>query len=212
MKIWLVFAMFCFVSVSAQPEFGTKSIAVPKPATTLPPPSTPSSSSSLFNVSAEPKPSRSLDVSPISIFGKPSDFKNPNAEVQEKMNKANYTIYDGNPKRHQFLGEIRTKSKIGRIAYRDHDQIDGDVIRIYVNGELTANGIGLTRELRGFDITFVEGTNKIEFESISEGFAPPNTAELVVYDENGQVLFQNGWAIANGYKASVDIIREPSAP
>lgn len=209
MRILLLLMAFSFATVSAQPEIGgKKSIAVPKSNSTLPPPSaSSSSSSSMFNL-PEPKPSRTLDTSPMSSFGKPQQFDNPNAEVEKNINKKNYQIWDVDPKRNQYLGEIKTKSKVGRIVYRDYDAIDGDVIRIYIDGQLTANSIGLSGDFEGFDITFKEGTNKIEFESLSEGFSPPNTAEIVVYDEQGNVLFQNGWAIANGYRASVDIIKD----
>lgn len=208
---------FIFLAISAvaaaQPELGgTKSINMPKPtaenpslATPVPEPNKP-----MFSSIPEPKPSRTLDLEPLNgNFGKTATkFDNPHADVQQKLNKQNYTVYDTNVRRDQFLGEIRTKSKVGRILYRDYDRIDGDVIRIYVNGIQTQPQIILDEDFTGFDITFQEGTNMIEFESLSEGFAPPNTAELVVLDENGVVLFQNGWAIANGFKASVNIIRD----
>lgn len=208
MRTLLLLMAFSFATVSAQELGGKKLIAVPKPNSTLPPVTSSSSTTTpLFNF-PEPKPSRSLDTSPMSGFGKTQQFDNPNADVEKKINKANYQIWDVDPKRNQYLGEIKTKSKIGRIVYRDYDAIDGDVIRIYIDGQLTANSIGLSGEFSGFDITFKEGMNRIEFESLSEGFAPPNTAEIVVYDEQGNVLFQNGWAIANGFRASVDIIKD----
>lgn len=208
MRILLFLMAFGFATVSAQTEFGTKSLSVPKPASTLPPVTSSSSATSPKFSFPDPKPSRSLDTSPMSSFGKTQQFDNPNADVEKKINQKNYQIWDADPKRNQYLGEIKTKSKIGRIVYRDYDAIDGDVIRIYIDGQLTANSIGLSGEFQGFDITFKDGMNRIEFESLSEGFSPPNTAEIVVYDEQGNVLFQNGWAIANGYRASVDIIKD----
>jgi hypothetical protein len=206
---WILFLVMVCASaaLSAQTDIGTKSITVPKSSGITTPPMP--SSSSLFN-KPEPKPTRELNMEPLNTnFGKKPKFENPNAGTEEKLNKLNFTIWDGeDPKRNQYLGEIKTKSKIGRIVYRDYDVIDGDVIRIYVNGEQTMSQIGLTGEFRGFDIVFKEGTNTIEFESISEGFGPPNTAEIQVLDEQGTVIFDNGWAIANGFRASVDIIKE----
>lgn len=196
---------------AAQPEFGGKTINVPKPGTsnTVVTP-TPSPEKSLFSSLPEPKPSRTIDDKPLnSNFGKATtQFDNPHTEVEQKLNKQSYQVWDVEVKRNQFLGEIRTKSKTGRILYRDYDKVDGDVIKIFVNGVETRQQIILDGEFSGFDITFEVGGNMIEFESLSEGYAPPNTAELVVLDENGAVLFQNGWAIANGYKASISIYKE----
>lgn len=197
---------------AAQGEFGGKTIKMPTnsgSATPIVTP-TPSPNTNPFSSIPEPKPSRTLDTAPLnSNFGKaPATFDDPHTDVVAKLNKQNYQVYDVNVKRDQFLGEIRTKSKVGRILYRDYDRVDGDVIRIYVNGVQTQPQIILDGEFTGFDITFQEGTNMIEFESLSEGYAPPNTAELVVVDESGAVLFQNGWAIANGFKASINIIRD----
>jgi len=214
MKGFIFFLVIFFVGiVSAQTELGgTKTIAMPKnttnnPSVTTP---TPKPNAPMFSSIPEPKPSRTLDPEPLNNnFGKtPTAFENPHTAIEQKLNKQNYTVYDTNVRRDQFLGEIKTKSKVGRILYRDYDRVDGDAIRIYVNGIQTQPQIILDGEFSGFDITFQEGTNMIEFESLSEGYAPPNTAELVVVDENGTVLFQNGWAIANGFKASINIIRD----
>jgi hypothetical protein len=214
MRLLLTSILLAFSAYSvAQTELGgNKTIKMPKPTTNNPSLTAPAPEpdKGMFSSIPEPKPSRTLDPAPPNTnFGKtPIPFDNPHAAVQQKLNKQNYTVYDTNVRRDQFLGEIRTKSKIGRILYRDYDRIDGDVIRIYVNGIQTQPQIILDEDFTGFDITFQEGTNMIEFESLSEGYAPPNTAELVVLDENGVVLFQNGWAIANGFKASVNIIRD----
>jgi hypothetical protein len=214
MRSLLTFMLLAFSAVVfAQPELGgSKSIKMPTPSANNPSVTNPAPvpSKPMFSSIPEPKPSRTLDLTPSnSNFGKaPTAFENPHVDVEKKLNKQSYSVYDVDVKRDQFLGEIRTKSKIGRILYRDYDRIDGDVIRIYINGVQTQPQTILDEEFTGFDITFQEGTNMIEFESLSEGYAPPNTAELVVLDENGVVLFQNGWAIANGFKASVNIIRD----
>ena len=213
MRFLLTFMLFAFsAAVVAQELGGNKTIKMPKSTVNNPSVSapTPEPNKPMFSSIPEPKPSRTLDITPSnSNFGKaPAAFENPHAEVEKKLNKQSYTVYDADVRRDQFLGEIRTKSKIGRILYRDYDRVDGDVIRIYINGVQTQPQTILDGEFTGFDITFQEGTNMIEFESLSEGYAPPNTAELVVMDENGVVLFQNGWAIANGFKASVNIIRD----
>jgi hypothetical protein len=212
MRLWLNLILLSLSAVAfAQELGGSRTIAMPKSTTKNPTVTTPTPEPNkpMFSSIPEPKPSRSLDPEPAnSNFGKtPAQFDNPHTAVEQKLNKQSYAIYDADVKRDQFLGEIRTKSKIGRILYRDYDRVDGDVIRIYVNGSQTQPQIILDGDFTGFDITFQEGTNMIEFESLSEGYAPPNTAELVVVDENGAVLFQNGWAIANGFKASINIIR-----
>jgi len=214
MRLLLNLFVLCLsVAAFAQNELGgSKTISMPKPTTNNPSIAAPVAEPNkpMFSSIPEPKPSRSLNPEPLnSNFGKaPTQFDNPNKSVEQKLNKQSYSVYDTDVRRDQFLGEIRTKSKVGRILYRDYDRVDGDAIRIYVNGVQTQPQIILDGDFSGFDITFEVGTNMIEFESLSEGYAPPNTAELVVVDENGAVLLQNGWAIANGYKASINIIRD----
>jgi hypothetical protein len=181
----------------------------------IPPASTPStispstSSPSLFD--NPPKPAGSISPEPLNLnFGKTTDFSNPNKPIEDKLNSVNYvaSIYDVGPKRNQFLGEVRVKSEIVRITYRDFGEVDGDIVRVYVNGEVALRAVVLDGGASGFDVTLQKGTNRLEFEALNEGSQSPNTAEFTILDDRGEVIFSNRWDISTGYKASVNVIRE----
>jgi hypothetical protein len=204
--------LFVSAGISAQTDVGgKKTIVVPK--IKKPKPATPPANeapTTLFTA-PEPKPINRPEPEPLnSGFAKaPPQFANPNAEVLEKLRKQEYRPEHMRDQReNQYLGEIRTKSKIGRIVYRDFDEIDGDVIMIYIDGIQTRSETYLDATLQGFAITFKEGTNTIQFESLDEGLGPPNTAEVQVLDEQGNVIFASRWAILNGFRATIDIIKE----
>ena len=108
----------------------------------------------------------------------------------------------------QYLGEIRTGSKNVTIMYRDHEYVDGDRVRIYVNGDVVKNNAYLSGSFNGFTFPLQSGFNKIEFQALNQGTSGPNTAELRIFDEDGNILSTNQWNLLTGRKAMVSIIRE----
>ena len=59
-----------------------------------------------------------------------------------------------------------------------------------------------------FDVKLEKGTNRIDFEALNEGFAPPNTAEFQVYDDKGKLISSSQWNIGIGYMATIIINKE----
>ena len=43
---------------------------------------------------------------------------------------------------------------------------------------------------------------------VKQGEAGPNTAELLVLDEGGNVIAQEYWALATGVKATIIVVKE----
>ncbi|MFT4673238.1 MAG: hypothetical protein ACJAYD_001017 [Patiriisocius sp.] len=105
--------------------------------------------------------------------------------------------------RNQVLGEIKTKSGFVNVVYRDHQSVDGDRIRVYVNDDIVQSDISLDASFRGFDLTLTPGENIIEFQALNQGESGPNTAELHVYDENGTLISKNEWNLLTGRKATI---------
>ena len=58
------------------------------------------------------------------------------------------------------------------------------------------------------DVDLVEGYNTINFVALNEGTSSPNTAELKIYDKDGNLLASNKWLIRTGFKASLSIYKE----
>jgi hypothetical protein len=58
------------------------------------------------------------------------------------------------------------------------------------------------------DVDLVEGYNSINFVALNEGTSSPNTAQLQVFDQDGNLLASNKWLIRTGYKASLTIYKD----
>lgn len=106
------------------------------------------------------------------------------------------------------LGELSTKSKIIVIKCRDHEYVDGDRIRLMLNNAVIHPNIVLKGDFFVIDVDLVEGYNTINFVALNEGTSSPNTAQLKVYDEDGNLLASNKWLIRTGFKASLSIYKE----
>jgi len=108
----------------------------------------------------------------------------------------------------QYLGEVRTGTSNVTIMYRDHEYVDGDRVRIYVNGDIVKTSVYLSGSFNGFTFPLQSGFNKVEFQALNQGTSGPNTAQLVIYDDDGTVLSSNQWNLLTGRKATVTIIKE----
>jgi hypothetical protein len=215
LKYTLLFLLLFSMSLLAQ-EGGTTipSMSIPKansPKSQVPnSPTTPQ-----YSISKPFEPT--IFRSPGKIYSEPkldkpkfnatvSDLK-PGLEYEKKLNtngKETTKIYRGN----QFLGEFRTKSETTRIVYRDHQYVDGDMIRVWVNDKIAVYELFLQAEFQGIDLTLAPGFNKVEFEALNQGTSGPNTAEFHIYDDKGVLISANQWNLATGFKASVIITKE----
>ena len=110
--------------------------------------------------------------------------------------------------RDQYLGELRTGSLNVTIMYRDHEYVDGDRVRIYVNGDIVKSNVYLSAGFNGFTFLLQPGFNKVEFQALNQGSSGPNTAELRIFNDEGDVISANQWNLTTGRKAMVTIIKE----
>ncbi|OXA74570.1 hypothetical protein B0A58_10770 [Flavobacterium branchiophilum NBRC 15030 = ATCC 35035] len=137
-------------------------------------------------------------------------FANPNEGLIDKLNgknanevSKNFKLIRGN----QDLGTFNTNSGHVNVKYRDFGEVDGDQIRVYVNGEMIESQILLDSYYKGFQINLKTGFNKIEFEALNQGLYGPNTAELKVYDDKGSVVSSNYWNLATGFRATIMVMK-----
>ena len=108
----------------------------------------------------------------------------------------------------QYLGDVKTTASYVNVVYRDHEYVDGDRIRVFVNDDVVQSSITLDSKFRGFDLTLEPGFNKIDFQALNQGESGPNTAELHVYDDKGQLVSAHEWNLLTGNKATVIIVKE----
>ena len=106
------------------------------------------------------------------------------------------------------LGFLETDSNYIIIKCRDHEYIDGDRIRLMINGSIIYSNITLSSNFYIVDVDLKDGYNNIEFIALNEGEASPNTAQLVVYDEFGKLLSNKKWLISTGYKATLGVYKK----
>ena len=206
-KYGLVVILCLFASnVWAQYEFSNPSNAIPAmPSTSAPKVFSPSVFSP--KLPAASKSSSILEKNSMQ-FTNPNSFANPGDVYKDKLNRKpegdDFRVY----RKNQFLGEFTSKAETVRISCRDFGEIDGDEIRIWVNGRIMIERIFLTGDYRGIDLGLIKGFNKVDFEAINQGESGPNTAEFQIYDEKSQLISANQWNLATGFKASIILIKD----
>lgn len=107
-----------------------------------------------------------------------------------------------------YLGDVKSNGKFVGIVCRDHEFVDGDRVRIYVNEKLADPNILLTGSFKGVNVDLEKGFNRIEFEALNVGSSPPNTAQINVYDDKGELIYANKWLLSTGSKATLIITKE----
>ena len=108
----------------------------------------------------------------------------------------------------QYLGDFKTTAKKATIMYRDHEFVDGDMIRVWVNGQIEIPHVRLEGSFKGFDLELHDGFNKVDFEALNQGTSGPNTAQVNVYDEIGNLLATYEWNLLTGNKATTIIVKQ----
>ncbi|WP_348813541.1 hypothetical protein [Flavobacterium maritimum] len=137
-----------------------------------------------------------LQVNPEDLF--------KDANLYKKEENSEGVFY----KRNQYLGSFKTKSITSKIRYRDAAYVDGDRIKVYLNGKIIEPEVVLDGEFKGFEIKLEKGLNRIDFEALNEGSASPNTAEFEVYDDKGVAVSISQWNLGTGFKATLMLIKE----
>ena len=141
---------------------------------------------------------------------KPERFINSNdfylSRLNRKDKESNKNI--NKFKVDQFLGEIRNDGEYVNIILRDHEYPDGDLIKVEVNENIVMPAILLTENAKGFKLDLNSGFNVVDFVALNQGSSGPNTAEIIVYDDQGKLIGTNRWNLATGVKATYIIYKK----
>lgn len=108
----------------------------------------------------------------------------------------------------QYLGDVKTGAKFIGIVCRDHEYVDGDRVKIYLNGEVVEPNILLSGAYKDINIDLTKGFNRIDFEALNQGSSGPNTAQVIITDDLGKIIHNNKWNLSTGSKASMIVIKE----
>jgi len=106
------------------------------------------------------------------------------------------------------LGTVNSSTKTVKIECRDHSYVDGDRIRLYLNEKVISDNIGLKGNYYVYYINLEQGYNRIDFQALNQGFSGPNTAELKVYDDKGNLISAKEWNLGTGQTATLGIIKK----
>ena len=107
-----------------------------------------------------------------------------------------------------YLGDVKTSSKFVGVVCRDHEYVDGDRVKIYANGMVVEPNILLTGNFKGINLNLDKGFNRLDFQALNQGSSGPNTAQVDVYDDKGQLIYSNKWLLSTGSKASLIVVQE----
>lgn len=126
------------------------------------------------------------------------------------INKINADHKDGNTSVNtsdQYFGEFKSNGGFVHLFYRDFGEVDSDMVRIYVDGDVLRGNETLGGAFRSLKINLVPGVNTIVIEALNEGYAPPNTAEFQLYDHLGNLITGNAWNLITGRKAIMKVFK-----
>ncbi|KAA1246889.1 hypothetical protein [Aquimarina sp. RZ0] len=108
----------------------------------------------------------------------------------------------------QYLGDFKSTSEFVQLIYRDHQSVDGDIVRIFVNDDVVRSSVALDGTFRGFPINLIKGFNKIDIQALNQGASGPNTAQFQLYDDLGNLITSNEWNLTTGVKATLIVVKE----
>ena len=107
-----------------------------------------------------------------------------------------------------YLGDVKSSGKFVGIVCRDHEFVDGDRVKIWLNGNVVDPNTLLTASFKGINVDLEEGFNRFEFEALNVGSSPPNTAQIDVYDDKGELIYSNKWLLSTGSRATLIVTKE----
>lgn len=202
-----ILLFFVFLSVSlafAQPDNGSKTIAPPGLNTPTPTTGdTPMDATPIrpkFNDNApESRPSliEPKQFSMVKDYG----FAKPDYGYTPKWLQKDDEMRD-EYKKDRYFGDFSVWTDKVVLMCRDHMYVDGDRVRVFLNGEIIEYDVFLMSEYKRINIELKPGINRIEVIALNQGTSGPNTAEFAVFDENGREVLKNVWNLATGVKAS----------
>lgn len=124
-------------------------------------------------------------------------------KVREKESTDSKTHYGD-----MYLGDVKTNSKFVGIVCRDHEFVDGDRVKIMANDQVVEPNLFLTASFKGINLDLNKGFNRLDFEALNQGSSGPNTAQVDVYDDKGNLIYSNRWNLSTGSKASLIIVKD----
>jgi hypothetical protein len=130
---------------------------------------------------------------------------NPSQDYTDKLNEQ--LKEDGiRPElfnRDMNLGQFIVYTQEISLDSRDYGVVDGDLVRVWVNGQIITNQIYLESKFKEIILNLEKGVNVIEIEALNYGDLSPNTGQFTFYDDNKEFVTNQYWNLGIGYKARI---------
>ena len=130
---------------------------------------------------------------------------NPSQDYTDKLNEQ--LKEDGiRPElfnRDMDLGQFVVYTPKINLDSRDYGIVDGDLVRVWVNGQIITNQIYLESKFKEIVLNLEKGLNVIEIEALNYGELSPNTGQFTFYDQNKEFVTNQYWNLGIGYKARI---------
>jgi len=107
-----------------------------------------------------------------------------------------------------FLGEYTVYTNQLTISARDYSAIDGDLVRVWLNGEMVTKTIDLDSNYQSYNYNLKEGLNIIHIEALNIGLSFPNTGQFSFIDGNGKKITEQFWGLNQGYRAIIKVYKK----
>ena len=101
------------------------------------------------------------------------------------------------------LGQFVVYTQKINLDSRDYGIVDGDLVRVWVNGQIVTNQIYLESKFKELVLSLEKGVNVIEIEALNYGDLSPNTGQFTFYDQNKEFVTNQYWNLGVGYKARI---------
>jgi hypothetical protein len=216
MKYFYLFLVLFSTAVFAQDNSSIPSTSIPRAETNMP---KPDEGTPQYSISKPFIPERfktpqkfepiSMDK-PMQIKPQVSDL-NPGLAYEKKLNKKQGEGSSDSKlfRRNQNFGQFKTESETLAISYLDFQAVDGDMIRVWIDGKVVIDRIVLEGIEKRIYIGLIMGINFIQIEAINEGEFSPNTGEFALIDEEKYTLTAGEWGLSTGFKATFNVERVP---
>ena len=103
------------------------------------------------------------------------------------------------------LGQFVVYTQKVNLNSRDYGAIDGDLVRVWVNGKMYVSQVYLDSKFKEIILDLEKGMNIIEIEALNYGELSPNTGQFAFYDANKEFITNQYWNLGIGFKARISI-------
>ncbi len=93
-----------------------------------------------------------------------------------------------------------------KLTVWDKNTVDGDMVSIYLNGQLIEEGLLVTNTKKEFTLHLQNGSNMVVMEAINLGKIPPNTATLGINNKNKSITIVSDLKVSG----AIEIIVNPT--